>query len=89
MDYFLFAATAGLQLWKGSAAAAPTTCPAALSNSAFVFVKPHANTVAVQTVECGPQCSVLFVHAVVSSLFPGGRFPEEKRRDCSVRLSLE
>lgn len=45
MDVFLFAATAGLSIWK---AKGDKTCDAPLMNSAFVFVKPHANTKAVQ-----------------------------------------
>jgi len=46
MDVCLFAATTGLCLWKANAGA--DTCDAGLQNSAFVFVKPHANTVKVQ-----------------------------------------
>ena len=48
MDYFLFAATAAGMTWS-SAKASKDTCDASeLLNSAFVFVKPHANTPSVQ-----------------------------------------
>lgn len=48
MDYFLFAATAAGVTWA-SVKASKDTCDAAeLLNSAFVFVKPHANTPKVQ-----------------------------------------
>jgi hypothetical protein len=46
MDLLMFAATAGLSIWKAKAAV--ESCDAELLNSAFVFVKPHANTVKVQ-----------------------------------------
>ena len=45
MDLVLFTATAGLSIWK---AKSDKTCDAPLANSAFVFVKPHANTASVQ-----------------------------------------
>lgn len=45
MDFLLFTATAGLSIWK---AKSDKTCDAPLTNSAFVFVKPHANTASVQ-----------------------------------------
>jgi hypothetical protein len=45
MDFLLFTATAGLSIWK---AKSDKTCNAPLTNSAFVFVKPHANTASVQ-----------------------------------------
>ncbi|GAX21272.1 hypothetical protein FisN_1Lh100 [Fistulifera solaris] len=45
MDFLLFTATAGLSIWK---AKSDKTCHAPLTNSAFVFVKPHANTASVQ-----------------------------------------
>lgn len=53
-DILLFVATAGIFTWhkrNAAAAAADGTCDAAggpLANSAFVFVKPHANTPSVQ-----------------------------------------
>ena len=46
MDVLLFLATAGLSVWKAKASS--DTCDAELQNSAFVFVKPHANTLQVQ-----------------------------------------
>lgn len=45
MDVLLFTATAGLSIWK---AKSDKACDAPLTNSAFVFVKPHANTKSVQ-----------------------------------------
>jgi hypothetical protein len=57
-DFVLFVVTAVLFTWhkKASAAAADSSssdaeksCAASLSNSAFVFIKPHANTAATQT----------------------------------------
>ena len=45
MDYVLFAATAGASVFAKKASA-KETC--SLKNSAFVFVKPHANTAATQ-----------------------------------------
>jgi len=49
-DIFIFALSAlvGLALHKKATAAADATCDAKLLNSAFVFVKPHANTPATQ-----------------------------------------
>ena len=47
MDALLFAATAGLSVWSAKAASSPSA-DAELRNSAFVFVKPHANTKKVQ-----------------------------------------
>jgi len=53
-DFLLFAVTATLTLTLLRAKKASATsdkgssCPADLQNSAFVFVKPHANTPAVQ-----------------------------------------
>jgi len=53
-DFLLFAVTATLTLTLLRAKKASATsekgssCPATLQNSAFVFVKPHANTPAVQ-----------------------------------------
>lgn len=46
MDLFYFAATATLFTWYKKATASDT-CDG-LRNSAFVFVKPHANTVQTQ-----------------------------------------
>lgn len=47
MDYLLFLCTAGATILSKKAAAASTdSCE--LKNSAFVFVKPHANTEATQ-----------------------------------------
>lgn len=51
MDLLLFATTASLSVWQAKAATSGQTCdstPGELRNSAFVFVKPHANTVKVQ-----------------------------------------
>jgi len=50
MDYILFACTAGASIFSKKAAASPasTSDSCALKNSAFVFVKPHANTEATQ-----------------------------------------
>ena len=50
MDYGLFAAAAALGLWKANAAASSAAAGSCdeLRNSAFVFVKPHANTAKVQ-----------------------------------------
>lgn len=52
IDLFLFAATATLFTWTKKATASASsdrgTCDASLKNSAFVFVKPHANTEAVR-----------------------------------------
>lgn len=45
MDLLLFTATAGLSIWK---AKSDKSCDAPLTNSAFVFVKPQANTASVQ-----------------------------------------
>lgn len=58
VDLVLFVVTAALFTWHKKASAAESssstnaekTCDAALlSNSAFVFIKPHANTPATQT----------------------------------------
>jgi hypothetical protein len=49
-DLLIFAVTATLftmQAKRGNASSDKTTCDS-LKNSAFVFVKPHANTVATQ-----------------------------------------
>lgn len=47
LDYLMFACTAGASvLAKKNAASSDKSC--ALKNSAFVFVKPHANTKATQ-----------------------------------------
>lgn len=50
MDYILFACTAGASIFARKAAANPAggSDSCALKNSAFVFVKPHANTEATQ-----------------------------------------
>jgi len=51
MDYILFACTAGSAVVAKMASATPTTTTSdscSLKNSAFVFVKPHANTEATQ-----------------------------------------
>jgi len=48
MDYILFACTAGASVFAKKAAASSTNNDCALKNSAFVFVKPHANTEATQ-----------------------------------------
>lgn len=53
MDYMLFACTAAASVFTKKAAAAATSGSSssdscALKNSAFVFVKPHANTAATQ-----------------------------------------
>jgi len=50
MDYLLFACTAGASIFTKKAAASPTSASdsCTLKNSAFVFVKPHANTEATQ-----------------------------------------
>lgn len=48
MDYVLFACTAGASVFAKKAAASSTNNDCALKNSAFVFVKPHANTEATQ-----------------------------------------
>lgn len=48
-DLFLFVAVSGLFLFHKKAQAAETaSCDAELLNSAFVFVKPHANTLPTQ-----------------------------------------
>jgi hypothetical protein len=47
-DLILFAATATLFTFYAKRAASEKTCDASLKNSAFVFVKPHANTPMVQ-----------------------------------------
>jgi hypothetical protein len=47
-DLILFAATATLFTFYAKRAASEKTCDANLKNSAFVFVKPHANTPMVQ-----------------------------------------
>lgn len=49
-DLVLFAVTAALFTWhkKVSASSENKTCDATLENSAFVFIKPHANTPATQ-----------------------------------------
>jgi hypothetical protein len=43
-DFFLFVATAGLFMLHNKVQASEGTCVAELMNSAFVFIKPHANT---------------------------------------------
>jgi hypothetical protein len=43
-DFFLFIATAGLFMLHNKVQASEGTCDAELLNSAFVFIKPHANT---------------------------------------------
>ena len=48
MDYFLFAATAAGLTWASAKASKDTCDSSELLNSAFVFVKPHANTPKVQ-----------------------------------------
>jgi hypothetical protein len=48
MEYVLFACTAGASIFSTKAAASGTSESCALKNSAFVFVKPHANTEATQ-----------------------------------------
>lgn len=50
MDYVLFAATAGASVFakKASASGSGESGSCTLKNSAFVFVKPHANTEATQ-----------------------------------------
>lgn len=48
-EVFIFVATASLFLLHKKVSASSTCdAPGALKNSAFVFVKPHANTVAAQ-----------------------------------------
>jgi len=48
MNYLMFCGTAAASIWSKKASAAETSSCADLKNSAFVFVKPHANTEATQ-----------------------------------------
>ena len=49
MNYLMFCGTAAASIWSKKATAAETSSSCAdLKNSAFVFVKPHANTEATQ-----------------------------------------
>jgi len=48
MDYLLFACTAAASVFSKKAASSSSSDSCSLKNSAFVFVKPHANTAATQ-----------------------------------------